>query len=163
MKKKSLEVIASASGLATDDLREVTAALERLIERRVAKQIPPPSATRLVIETRRTRVATLQLELVKCGKWACKACKMGPAHGPYWYAYWKHEGRTRTKYIGKKLPESFTAYAKNPESEEYIGQVFAVPRSYVTRRKPKSKRLHKTVKRPARKARAAPQNPSALT
>ena len=29
-----------------------------------------------------------------------------PAHGPYWYAYWKEDGRTRSQYIGKELPNS---------------------------------------------------------
>jgi hypothetical protein len=25
-------------------------------------------------------------------------------HGPYWYAYWKENGRTRSRYIGKEPP-----------------------------------------------------------
>jgi hypothetical protein len=43
---------------------------------------------------------------VNCGKGACKRCGGGrsPSHGPYWYAYYWQDGRTRSKYIGKELP-----------------------------------------------------------
>lgn len=58
---------------------------------------------REVLEVRQTGNGTLQLEKVKCGKPKCGRCKGGPAHGPYWYLYWKSKGRTRSKYIGKKL------------------------------------------------------------
>jgi hypothetical protein len=36
---------------------------------------------------------------VRCGK-GCDACP----HGPYWYAYWKEGGRSRSQYIGRTLP-----------------------------------------------------------
>jgi hypothetical protein len=39
-------------------------------------------------------------ERVRCGKDGCTTCP----HGPYWYAYWKDEGRTRKRYIGRHLP-----------------------------------------------------------
>jgi len=46
---------------------------------------------------------TYRLEMVSCGK--CKRCREeGPSHGPYWYAYWKEDGKTRSKYIGKGAP-----------------------------------------------------------
>lgn len=38
--------------------------------------------------------------VVRCGKAACSACP----HGPYWYARWREDGRTRTMYIGSELP-----------------------------------------------------------
>lgn len=45
-----------------------------------------------------------QLERVCCGKGACKACRGGnPSHGPYWYAYWRAQRKTRSLYIGKAL------------------------------------------------------------
>jgi len=44
---------------------------------------------------------TYQLERIKCGKRRCGTCRSGVLHGPYWYAYWKAKGRTRSKYIGK--------------------------------------------------------------
>ncbi|MBI3537057.1 MAG: hypothetical protein HY070_05820, partial [Chloroflexi bacterium] len=30
-------------------------------------------------------------------------------HGPYWYAYWKEEGRTRSRYVGRVLPDKARA------------------------------------------------------
>jgi hypothetical protein len=39
-------------------------------------------------------------EHVRCGKAGCRTCP----HGPYWYAYWKEEGRTRKRYVGRHLP-----------------------------------------------------------
>lgn len=39
-------------------------------------------------------------EWVRCGKDTCASCP----HGPYWYAYWKQDGRTRKRYIGRHLP-----------------------------------------------------------
>jgi hypothetical protein len=45
------------------------------------------------------RHETYRCEFVNCGK-----CKGGCAHGPYWYAYWKENGRLRKRYIGKLDP-----------------------------------------------------------
>jgi hypothetical protein len=42
-----------------------------------------------------------RLEPVRCGKPGCTRCP----HGPYWYAYWREDGRLRSRYIGKTLPE----------------------------------------------------------
>lgn len=43
---------------------------------------------------------TYRLEGVRCGKAGCAKCP----HGPYWYAYWREEGKVRSRYIGRKLP-----------------------------------------------------------
>ena len=43
---------------------------------------------------------TYRQEEVRCGKPTCRSCP----HGPYWYAYWKEDGRTRKRYIGRHLP-----------------------------------------------------------
>jgi hypothetical protein len=43
---------------------------------------------------------TYRQEAVRCGKDSCGTCP----HGPYWYAYWKEDGRTRKRYIGRHLP-----------------------------------------------------------
>lgn len=43
---------------------------------------------------------TFRQEMVKCGKEKCTRCP----HGPYWYAYWREDGRTRSRYVGKELP-----------------------------------------------------------
>ncbi len=46
---------------------------------------------------------TYRLQRVRCGKRGCARCP----HGPYWYAYWREDGRVRSRYIGRELgPES---------------------------------------------------------
>lgn len=40
-----------------------------------------------------------RLEPVNCGKPGCSRCP----HGPYWYAYWRQDGKVRSRYIGRKL------------------------------------------------------------
>jgi hypothetical protein len=45
------------------------------------------------------------LQKVRCGKNTCHCAKAGgELHGPYWYLYFKKDGRTRSKYIGKSKP-----------------------------------------------------------
>ncbi len=39
-------------------------------------------------------------EHVRCGGDGCTGCP----HGPYWYGYFKQDGRTRKQYIGRSLP-----------------------------------------------------------
>jgi hypothetical protein len=43
---------------------------------------------------------TYRRESVRCGKRGCKTCP----HGPYWYAYYREDGKLRSRYIGKELP-----------------------------------------------------------
>lgn len=45
---------------------------------------------------------TYRLEKVRCGKPRCTSCP----HGPYWYAYFREDGRLRSRYIGPVLPET---------------------------------------------------------
>ncbi len=44
-------------------------------------------------------VVTYRRQSIRCGK-GCAACP----HGPYWYAFWKEGGRSRSQYIGGVLP-----------------------------------------------------------
>lgn len=53
---------------------------------------------RQVFEQKQEDKITYQLEKRPCGK-ACKGCP----HGPYWYAYWRQNGRLRSQYIGKEF------------------------------------------------------------
>jgi hypothetical protein len=46
------------------------------------------------------KAVTFRQEHVKCGKPGCKTCP----HGPYWYAYWREDGRVRSRYVGRHLP-----------------------------------------------------------
>jgi hypothetical protein len=47
---------------------------------------------------------TYRLEMVSCGKARCRKCADGPGHGPYWYRYYRRDGRVVSKYVGKTLP-----------------------------------------------------------
>ena len=48
---------------------------------------------------------TYQHQYRACGKRGCTVCRPpNPGHGPYWYAYWRAEGRLHSYYIGKTLP-----------------------------------------------------------
>lgn len=48
---------------------------------------------------------TFRQQFISCGKKKCRTCGgKNRTHGPYWYAEWKSGGKTRTRYIGKKLP-----------------------------------------------------------
>ena len=49
---------------------------------------------------RRPGRITYRQEHVRCGKAGCRTCP----HWPYWYAYWKEGGKTRSRYIGRQLP-----------------------------------------------------------
>lgn len=39
----------------------------------------------------------LREQWVRCGKESCTRCP----HGPYWYAYWREDGRRHSRYVGK--------------------------------------------------------------
>jgi len=47
----------------------------------------------------------------RCGKPRCPTCgaKDAPGHGPYWYAFWRQDGRMRSRYLGKHLPAGVVA------------------------------------------------------
>jgi hypothetical protein len=55
---------------------------------------------------------TYRLESVRCGKPNCGSCP----HGPYWYAYFREEGKQRSRYIGRELPEAVKAVLSGEES-----------------------------------------------
>lgn len=69
--------------------------------------------TRQAVQIHRRDGVTYQLEKIYCGKPNCQSCP----HGPYWYAYWKSSGKTRSKYIGKRLPwqESESDFDQNAQ------------------------------------------------
>ncbi len=46
---------------------------------------------------------TLQLEMVSCSD--CKKCLAGgKVHGPYWYRYFRRNGKMVSEYVGKEIP-----------------------------------------------------------
>ena len=95
--KRSLRV------LTPDQLRRLDAWLHELIEQAGHGGREKLPNDRDALEKRQTGQKTYRLERVRCGSKRCK-CTSGEMHGPYWYVYWTEGGRTRSQYVGKKLP-----------------------------------------------------------
>ncbi len=76
-------------------LREIEERLRRAVQERRATLSP-----RAITAEQQFGSLTFRYETVRCGKSNCTRCP----HGPYWYVYWKENGRTRSRYIGRSLP-----------------------------------------------------------
>lgn len=74
-----------------------------------------PPAKPPTLAERVPRGATLRRQYVHCGKPRC-----GRRHGPYWYAFWKKDGKTRSAYVGSdaKLAELLRAHGDPPRAPE---------------------------------------------
>ena len=79
--------------------------IKDLVEQLIFERDKPPGPAELpegndneILAVKKSGSMTYRLEKVSCGK-NCKGCP----HGPYWYAYWREGGKTRSKYIGKNL------------------------------------------------------------
>lgn len=46
----------------------------------------------------KTASVTLHEQWVRCGKPGCR-CRAGELHGPYYYLFWRDEGRQRKRYV----------------------------------------------------------------
>lgn len=101
--QKTHKILTQIQNLDLDELRRLSHEIQLLITTREAEQQPP---ARQRVEERRRGGVSYCLEYTRCGK--CKKCANGPAHGPYWYAYWNEEGKTKSKYIGKTLRDEQT-------------------------------------------------------
>ena len=93
----------SLRGLTPDQLRKLGGWLQELIERADKDGLESLPNKRGTKEKKRAGHKTYRLERVRCGSKKCK-CASGELHGPYWYVYWTERGRTRSQYIGKRLP-----------------------------------------------------------
>ncbi len=94
--KKKEELFGELSEKEMEELREIDARLQEALDDRRAGQ----STVALPRAEKQIGSLTFRYETVRCGKENCTRCP----HGPYWYAYWKENGRTRSRYIGRKLP-----------------------------------------------------------
>lgn len=92
--------------LSNKQKRLVERYIETLLRERVKLDEVIEKPGREIVDRQIRGGVCLQLEKVKCGKEGCK-CGVGELHGPYWYAYWREGGKLRSKYIGKKLPNSY--------------------------------------------------------
>jgi len=102
---KLREIKESISGLPPKELAKLDAWLHALLEDRESKKrVRGNIKQHEVLQSHPTAHKTYRLERVRCGKDICK-CADGNLHGPYWYAYWSEKGKTRSQYIGKRLPK----------------------------------------------------------
>jgi hypothetical protein len=83
-----------------------------LIQKEEGVEQEERSLRKQVVEEQSADNRTYRLESIKCGKEKCK-CAKGKLHGPYWYAYWSEHGKTKSQYIGKRLP----AVSKKPQGD----------------------------------------------
>lgn len=97
------EIKQSVRTLSSRQLIKLDAWLHELIGVAESKKRSRVAAGRHVLEVHKAINKTYRLEEVRCGKKNCH-CVEGKPHGPYWYAYWTEGGKTRSQYIGKKLP-----------------------------------------------------------
>lgn len=98
---KLSEIKQSVSGLTPKQLLKLDEWLHELMDAAESKKQAKPR--RRLVKEHKTVNKTYRLEEVRCGKKNCH-CAEGKPHGPYWYAYWTEDGKTRSQYIGKKLP-----------------------------------------------------------
>ena len=77
-------LISAVRSLSEPELRRLVILAQDLLEQRGAGRVPEG------------RKVTYRLEEVRCGKATCTRCP----HGPYWYAYWREDGRVRSRYLG---------------------------------------------------------------
>ena len=102
---KLREIKRSIGALPPRELAKLDAWLHTLLEDRESKKrVRGAVKQHEVLQAHRTTRKTYRLELVRCGKESCK-CAEGKLHGPYWYAYWSKDGKTRSQYVGKRLPK----------------------------------------------------------
>src|SRR5215216_6773462 len=95
------KMITTATNTALEELRNRIEA--ELTRRELAGR--EHTDERQMKEERPASVGTLRLEMVKCGKERCKTCGRGEGHGPYWYLYFRRNGKLTSRYIGKTIPD----------------------------------------------------------
>lgn len=79
-------------------------AIVQILEQRSTTLEAAEAKSREVVEVQHLGDRLYQLERVRCGKIGCKcAGEQGELHGPYWYAYWRDEGKLKSCYVGKQL------------------------------------------------------------
>ncbi len=96
MAPKSASPLEQLNERELEQLRQIEERLKRVVQERRAT-LPH----RAVTAEQQFGSLTFRYETVRCGKKNCTRCP----HGPYWYAYWKEGGRTRSRYVGRVLPQ----------------------------------------------------------
>ena len=58
---------------------------------------------------------TYRQQYTRCNRRGCRTCAPeGLGHGPYWYAYWRQDGRLRSHYLGKQPPPGVSVDPPSP-------------------------------------------------
>ena len=96
MPPKSANPLEQLTDREVQQLRQIEERLKRVVQER-RSTLP----NRAVTAEQQFGSLTFRYETVRCGKPNCTRCP----HGPYWYAYWKQGGRTRSRYVGRALPQ----------------------------------------------------------
>ncbi|MBD1845545.1 hypothetical protein H6F89_19445 [Cyanobacteria bacterium FACHB-63] len=87
---------------------ELKAVIHELEQQQTPASIPPWHG-REVVRIQHSDNRLYQLERVRWGKPTCKCMgKKAQLHGRYWYAYWRENGKLKSRYVGKKLDLSKT-------------------------------------------------------
>ena len=89
-----------------EQAKQLYAELGEIVQDLQQVTIPEPvgAKRREVVEVKHIRDRLYQLERVRCGKVGCKCSgENGELHGPYWYAYWRQDGKLKSRYVGKQL------------------------------------------------------------
>lgn len=98
MPKTKSEILGDLSEKQLAELHAIDERLNTaLLDRRAGRDVDTTAPARMDAQI---GSITFRFETVRCGKENCSRCP----HGPYWYAYWKENGRTRSRYIGRTLP-----------------------------------------------------------
>jgi len=64
----------------------------------------------------------------KCGKPVCK-CARGDLHGPYWYRFWREDGRLRKAYVRQTdVPAVRAACTEERQTKRMLGLMRALAR-----------------------------------
>jgi hypothetical protein len=125
---KMRDIKQSIEALRTREMVKLNAWLHALIQDRESALKARGTTTRHeVLQAHQTARKTYRLELVSCGKERCK-CVEGALHGPYWYAYWTEGGKTKSQYVGKKLPRGVKTRKGSNKRESDKSYVIHLPK-----------------------------------
>jgi hypothetical protein len=98
-------MIADVRSLSDPELRRLVILAQDLLERRGAGRVPDGAKV------------TYRREEVRCGKATCTRCP----HGPYWYAYWREDGKLRSRYLGSAKCREPDLSPPTPSGDEQPG------------------------------------------
>jgi hypothetical protein len=90
-------------GLSLNQLVELNGVVRQLIQNAREEEKREASNKRDVIKEKVRDNKTYRQIFTRCGKKNCKCTNDITGHGPYWYAFWSEQGKTKCKYIGKRL------------------------------------------------------------